>query len=201
MIKNIILDVGKVLVEWDVSVIFDTLGFSEETAKAVADATIYTPDWLESDRSAVSDEELLDCFIARAPEYEKEIRLFWENIGLSIWQYDYSRAWIQNMKKNGYRVYILSNYGRWTYRNTQEALSFLEDVDGAVFSFQVCQVKPEPKIYQSLLHKYQLLPGECVFLDDRRDNIEAAEKQGITGILFTGYEDALEKLKEYGVNF
>lgn len=199
MIKNIILDVGKVLVEWDVPYAFQKLGFSEETAKAVADATVNTPDWLESDRSAVSDEETLARFIARAPEYEQEIRLFWENVGLPIWQYDYARPWIQSLKESGYRVYILSNYGRWTYQNTTEALSFLEDVDGAVFSFEVCQVKPEAEIYQTLLNKYQLEPSECIFLDDRADNIAAAAEQGIAGIQFTGYEEALKELAAYGV--
>lgn len=199
MIKNVILDVGKVLVEWKPEVAFEKLGFSGETARKVADATINTPDWLEADRSAASDEELLQRFISREPECEKEIRRFWEKIGLAIWQYDYAKKWIRTMKKKGYRVYILSNYGRWTYENTTEALSFLEDVDGALFSFQVHQVKPEPEIYQTLLQKYRLNPEESVFLDDRTDNIMAAKEQGISGIVFTGYEDACEKLKSYGV--
>lgn len=199
MIKNVILDVGKVLVEWKPEVAFEKLGFSGETARKVADATINTPDWLEADRSAASDEELLRRFISREPECETEIRRFWEKIGLAIWQYDYAKKWIRTMKKKGYRVYILSNYGRWTYENTTEALSFLEDVDGALFSFQVHQVKPEPEIYQTLLQKYRLNPEESVFLDDRTDNIMAAKEQGISGIVFTGYEDACEKLKSYGV--
>ena len=54
------------------------------------------------------------------------------------------------MKNKGYRVYILSNYSHYTYENTKEALSFLEDVDGALFSFEVHQIKPEAEIYRSL---------------------------------------------------
>ena len=201
MIKNIILDVGKVLVEWDPQYAFQKLGFDEKTSELVAKATVSSPDWNELDRSEKSDEELLAKFIANAPAYEKEIRRVWENIGLSIWQYDYARPWIVNMKRCGYRVYILSNYSRWTYENTREALSFLEDVDGALFSFQVRQVKPEPEIYQSLLKKYDLKAEECIFLDDRQDNIDAAKAQGIAGIRFTGYEDAVEKLRVCSVDF
>lgn len=200
MIKNIILDVGKVLVEWDPQYAFQKLGFDVKTSELVAKATVSSPDWNELDRSEKSDEELLAKFIANAPAYEKEIRMVWESVGLSIWQYDYARPWIVNMKRCGYRVYILSNYSRWTYENTREALSFLEDVDGALFSFQVRQVKPEPEIYQSLLKKYDLKAEECIFLDDRQDNIDAAEAQGIAGICFTGYEDALEQLCTYGVD-
>lgn len=199
MIKNIILDVGKVLVEWDPQYAFEKLGFDEKTSEQVAKATVASPDWNELDRSEKSDEELLAKFIANAPEYEKEIRAVWENIGLSIWQYDYARPWILNMKRCGYHVYILSNYSRWGYENTREALSFLADTDGALFSFQVRQVKPEPEIYQSLFQKYNLKAEECIFLDDRQDNIDGAKAQGMEGICFTGYEDALEKLHAYGV--
>lgn len=199
MIKNVIFDVGKVLVEWEPLVAMKKLGFDDETAKAVAAATTDSPEWDESDRSVGTDEEILAMLIGNAPEYEKEIRTFWENISLPIYQYDYARAWIRELKGKGYGVYILSNYGRWTYQNTTEALSFLEYVDGAVFSYQVHQMKPEPEIYQTLLTKYGLKAEECVFLDDRQVNIDGAKAQGMEGIVFTSYEEAVERLKEYGV--
>lgn len=199
MIKNVIFDVGKVLVEWEPLVAMKKLGFDDVTAKAVAAATTDSPEWDESDRSVGTDEEILAMLIGNAPEYEKEIRTFWENISLPIYQYDYARAWIRELKSKGYGVYILSNYGRWTYQNTTEALSFLEDVDGAVFSYLVHQMKPEPEIYQTLLAKYGLKAEECVFLDDRQVNIDGAKAQGMEGIVFTSYEDAVERLKEYGV--
>lgn len=197
MIKNIIFDVGKVLVEWEPDVAMHKLGFDEDTVKAVSEATIETNDWNESDRSVLSDEEQLQVFIEKAPAYEKEIRLFWDNVGTAIWQYDYVKGWMQELKDRGYHLYILSNYARRTYAQTREkALSFLEDVDGQMFSFEVHQIKPEPEIYQTLLEKFDLKPEECVFLDDREDNIREAETAGIHGILFTGYEAAKEKLEE-----
>lgn len=199
MIKNIIFDVGKVFVEWEPLEAMKKLGMDEATAQAVAAATTDSMDWNEGDRGVASDDEMLAKFISNAPEYEREIRLFWENVGLAIYQYDYVRDWIRGLKQQGYGVYILSNYGSWTYSHTTEQLSFLEDVDGAVFSFQVKQIKPEPAIYRSLLTKYNLDPQECVFIDDRAENIEAAKAQKIEGIVFKGYEEAVEALKEYGI--
>lgn len=199
MIHNVIFDVGNVLVEWDCNFAFRELAFDEETCRAVAEATVQSSEWNEYDRSALSDDEQLAVFIRRAPLYEKQIRLFWEHIGLTIKQYDYTREWIRGLKRSGYHVYILSNYAAWTYEQTREELSFLEDVDGAVFSFQVKKVKPEPEIYQILLEKYNLNPAECIFIDDRRDNIEAAEAQGICGIPFVSYEQAARMLADYGV--
>ena len=195
MIKNVIFDVGKVLVEWDTHMAFKKMGFDDETEKAVADATVNSPDWEEFDRSVLSNDRQLDFFISKAPKYEREIRLFWENIGLPIYQYDYSMDWIKGLKESGYHVYILSNYSRWTYDNTQEALSFLNYVDGQVFSFEVHQIKPEPEIYQSLLKKYNLNAEECVFIDDRLVNVNAAKEQGIHTIQFTDYETAKSELQ------
>lgn len=200
MVQNIIFDVGNVLVEWDCNFAFRKLEFDENTCNAVAEATVRSSDWNEYDRSALSDEELLAGFIRKAPLYEKQIRLFWDHVGLTIRQYDYTREWIRGLKRSGYQIYILSNYASRTYEQTREELSFLEDVDGAVFSFQVKKVKPEPEIYQILLEKYHLNPTECVFIDDRRDNIEAAEAQGICGIPFVSYDQAVRKLAEYGVS-
>ena len=200
MIKNIIFDVGMVLVNWDPHAAFQELGFDEKTEEAVGNATVYSDAWNESDRSVLDAEEQLAVFVQNAPEYEKEIRLFWENVARAIYQYDYSRAWIRELKQKGYHVYILSNYGKWTYEHTAEALSFLSDVDGQVFSFEVHQIKPEPEIYQLLLKRYGLKAEESVFLDDTLKNVEAAEEQGIHGIHFLTKEQAEKELRKLGVD-
>lgn len=199
MIKNIILDVGNVLVAWEPRIAMKKLGFDEKTIDIVAKATAESEEWNEMDRGVKSDEELLAGLVAKSPDYEHEIKMFWEHVGDAIWQFDYTKAWIGRMKEQGYHVYILSNYGHWTYGKTQEALSFLGDVDGALFSYEVKQIKPEPEIYQSLLKRYELKAEECVFLDDRQENIDGAKAQGIEGICFLEYEDAKEKLRVLGV--
>lgn len=200
MIKNIIFDVGKVLVEWDPAAAFEALGFDPGTAEAVAEATVRSADWNEFDRSVLTDEEQLAFFIGKAPRYEREIRLFWENIGMAIRQFPYAKSWIAGLKQSGYRIYILSNYARWTYEHTREALSFTEEADGALFSFQVRQIKPEPEIYRTLLERYRLAAEECIFIDDRRENLDTAEALGIRGIQFKTYEEAVLALREAGVN-
>lgn len=116
MIKNIILDVGKVLVAWEPEDAMKQLGFDDKTVKAVADATVNTPVWPETDRGVWSDEQILQAFYEKAPEYKKEIDLFWNHLELAIKQFSYTKEWISNMKKEGLHVYILSNYGdTWTY--------------------------------------------------------------------------------------
>ncbi len=75
----------------------------------------------------------------------------------------------------------------------------MEIVDGAVFSFEVQATKPEPEIYEALLEKYGLDPTECVFIDDNRANIVAANQLGMATIHFHTKSQAQEELKSLGV--
>ena len=75
----------------------------------------------------------------------------------------------------------------------------MEIVDGAVFSFEVQATKPEPEIYKALLEKYGLDPTECVFIDDNRKNIIAANQLGMATIHFHTKAQAEEELQSLGV--
>lgn len=79
---------------------------------------------------------------------------------------------------------------------TKEKLKFLEDVDGAIFSFEYQCIKPEKEIYDTLCEVYSLEPQQSVFLDDRLDNIEQATKMGFYGIQFQDYEKDSRKLEQ-----
>lgn len=199
MIKNIVFDVGKVLVDFDWQGFMDTLDFSPEVYEKVANATVLSELWNEFDRSRMSDEEILEGFLDKVPDCEMEIMRFWNNMGNCIKQYDYATPWIQSLQKKGYRVYLLSNYSRRMYFQSIEELSFVEEVDGAIFSYEVQAIKPEPEIYEALLKKYDLNPTECVFLDDNRNNIIAANQLGMATIHFHTKSQAEEELKSLGV--
>lgn len=90
---------------------------------------------------------------------------------------------IEELKAAGYRLYVLSNMSK-------EFIEFLRRVpvyrhfDGEVVSCEEGVCKPEREIYQILLSRYGLNPSESLFIDDRRENIEAAEREGIVGFHF-----------------
>lgn len=197
MVKNIIFDVGMVLVNFDWAGVLKELGFSGEEFEAVADATVRTPQWDEFDRSAISDEELLESFLEKAPNYQEQIHEFWNHMDRMITQYPYAKEWIGELKEAGYRIYILSNYARRTYELTKDTgLNFLPLVDGALFSFQVGRVKPEPEIYELLMEQYGLKPQECVFIDDNPRNLVYPQKLGWRTIQFTEISTVRQRLKE-----
>ena len=199
MIKNIIFDIGNVLASFRWKDLFSELGFTGEKFERIAAATVLHPTlWNEFDRSLMSDEEIITGCIRRAPEYEKEIRLLFDTTERLVEEFAYSYDWVKGLKEQGYQVYLLSNYGKTSFEAARDKgrLSFLTLVDGGVISYEVQMVKPEPGIYQSLLAKYNLKAEECVFLDDREDNIEMAKKLGFHGILVKGHAEAKKELEK-----
>lgn len=199
MIRNVIFDIGNVLASFRWKDLFIELGFTGEAFERIAEATVLHPTmWNEFDRSLMSDEEIIARCIERAPEYEKEIRLLFHTTAGLVEEYPYSYEWIRGLKEQGYKVYLLSNYGKTSYEAARDnhRLSFLPLVDGAVISYEVQMVKPEPGIYEALLAKYSLKAEECVFLDDRAENIEAAAALGFRGIVVETYEQAKEALEK-----
>lgn len=197
MIKNIIFDIGNVLAHFRGTNLLQDLGLSGEALETVADATIRSGAmWNEFDRSVIPDEEVIAGCVAKAPQYEKEIHMLFDNIRYIAKEYPYAQEWIKCLKAEGYRVYLLSNYGRTAFEATSKELGFISLADGMVISYEVKYVKPEPEIYQALFDKYNLKPDECVFLDDREENIRAAEHFGMRGIVVQSKEQADEELRK-----
>lgn len=92
-----------------------------------------------------------------------------------------------------YKLYILSNITPWFIETFLKKYNLEQCFEGIVESCNVWYRKPNDKIYQYLLSEYKLNPNETVFFDDKQENIEAAEKNGITGVLFDDFEIDIEE--------
>ena len=197
--ENIIFDLGKVLLKFEWEKYLDSFGFPKEKRDKIAKAVFESETWNERDRSSEDEQYYVDKMIKDAPEYADDIREVMRRSGETIERMDYAETWVRYLKDKGYHVYILSNYATYTLEKTEEELTFLKYVDGAVFSCQVKQIKPEPDIYQTLIKRYNLDPQKSVFLDDRKENCEAARKQGIHAIQFESFKQAAAELEKLGV--
>lgn len=198
-ITNIIFDIGNVLMEFCWERHYENFGFTPEVFKKVAKATVLSPTWDEFDKGELMPDELLHAFIRNDPSVEKEIRMVYKNINDTVELYPYAYSWIRELKSKGYRVYILSNFSEKLHSECGDKLDFLRETDGYILSYQEKLIKPDDRIYQTLIEKYQLVPEESVFIDDKQVNIEAARKNGLHGIVFTSYEKTVDLLKGMGV--
>ena len=193
MIRNIIFDIGHVLVgfEWES---FVRELFDEETARAVTRAIFESGYWAELDRGVLSEEEVLEGFFSAEPNYHDEILEAYEKVGACVKRRSWVIPWIKSLKQQGYRIFFLSNYSEQLMRKNPEALDFLEHMDGGVFSCDVKLLKPDARIYETLLEKYGLKAEECLFLDDREDNVLAAQRLGMHAIRFQSEDQAKQDI-------
>lgn len=199
MIRNIIFDIGQVLADFQWREYIKDLGYNAKTSERIAKATVLSPYWNEVDRGVISITEIIENCVHLDQEIEAEIRHFFQNCAESVKEYDYSEELVHTLKKNGYNIYLLSNYGGDYFSYVKDIFRFLPLVDGGVISYQVKHIKPEPEIYKALIDKYMINPEESVFLDDLEKNLEGAKKFGFHTILFQTLDKAKSELRELDV--
>lgn len=199
MITTIVLDIGQVLADFRWKDYLNECGYDEETQQRISKASVLTNVWREQDRSAISDEELIKLCCEQDPSVTAEIKQLFTDITKLVRPYDYSADFVKQLKDNNYKVYLLSNYGKTSFEYAKEHFEFIKLVDGGVISYEVKYIKPEPEIYKALIEKYNINPEDAVFLDDVKENLEAAKAFGFHTILVREFKNALEELKILGV--
>ena len=196
-IDTVVFDIGGVLVELGRFRFLEKKGFTGEKANRVMYASMRSPDWVQMDLNNLPVEEILERFIRNDPEMEAEIRHMFADLNGIVERRESSLPWLRRVKESGRRILYLSNYSHKIMRECLDALYFLPEMDGGLFSCDVHMVKPDPAFYQLLIDKYQLDPARCVFIDDLETNLEGARAAGMHTILFENpaqAEAALDRL-------
>lgn len=192
MIKNMIFDVGNVLVKFRPKEVMEELGFAPGRVQELLKATVQGALWKELDRGVIPEEEVIAQMRSRVAEDARADfdRFMTEGKELLVLTYSYAADWLRECKEQGYHVYLLSNYPVSYFELHSSVFSFLPYIDGKIVSGYVKMLKPDPGIYHCLLDTYHLRAEECLFFDDLPGNVEAAKSMGMHGICFTGYEEA-----------
>lgn len=196
MIKTVIFDIGNVLAEFCWEQDYHNKGYEGELFERIANATTRNVLWNEYDRGVWTDDEIVSAFVETDPEIEKEIRESQKCLTGMIKREDYAIPWIRELKKNKYQVLYLSNFSQKAFDDCRAALDFMEYTDGGIMSYRVREIKPDNAIYQILIKQFELKPEECVFLDDRQENLDGAKANGIHTIRFYNYEQAYNELND-----
>lgn len=195
MIQNIIFDIGNVLTDYRWKEFMEDKGYSQDMIKRIAKASTMNPYWNEYDRGKMSDKAILQAFVDQDPEIEKELRDTFDNIHDMVRKREYAIPWLQELKKEGKRVYYLSNFSRKAHVECKDALDFIPFMDGGILSYQEGVIKPDPAIYLLLMERYQLKANECLFLDDMPRNVEAAKAVGMNAIVFVDKDQAQRDMR------
>ena len=174
--KNIIFDVGDVLLDYRWQQMLMDYGLDESEAYRVGRELFDDPDglWHEYDLGVKSQEEIIQEFEQKHPKDAEVIRWFISHgeymhvARPAIWKL------VHQLKEVGYHLYILSNYPEILFKKHTQYADFMDDMEGMVVSYMLHVGKPERIVYQTLCDRYGLNKEECLFFDDRAENVQGA---------------------------
>ena len=199
--KNLVFDMGNVLIEWNSEKILQAITDDRKLQNLLRKEVFETGLWVQTDEGVKTREEMIEIVSDRiGEEYRNEITQ------LSRYWYKYVDVYtkVQNriieLSKNGYNIYILSNTAYTFYDLVKEGyLPVTSIAKGIVLSCEERVLKPNEKIYNILLERYNLDPHNTMFFDDLPENIWGAARCGINGFVVENESELLtylDKLRE-----
>lgn len=186
MIKNIIFDMGNVLLSFNPEIPLNTFLQTEEDKDIIRRELFCGPEWEQGDYGYLTNSERYEPVSKRVPErLHKQLKQCVEEWDICMKPILNAKEFCEYAKNNGYHIYVLSNADNNFYRYFPR-FAEIDYFDGVMVSSDVHMIKPEIRIYKHFLAVYSLIPEECLFIDDREENIAGAKEAGMNGFVFKG---------------
>ena len=201
MIRNIVFDMGQVLIRWRPEEMLERFDLSQEEKTMLLQELFWSPEWIAQDRGIITEADMIARVSARLPEtlhatVEEVIKAWY------VWHLTPMPGMaelVRKLKEKGYGIYLLSNAST-ALRGYFPRIPGSECFDGLMVSAEEKLLKPQHEIYERLYERFGLVPEQCVFIDDSPANIEGAMLTGMQGIVFRGdTERLLRELLALGI--
>ena len=173
--KNILFDMGNVLISYDPELVIRHYTSVEEEIYILKNVVFLSGEWVMLDAGLITEEEAEKRWMERLPS--EKLR--------EIAHLSFRDCHLYNMKQipgaAGKAIYLLSNASLRLSRIYKEIIPAVECFSGIFYSAEHRCLKPQDIIYTRFLETFQLEPSSCFFIDDLPENIEAAKAAGIDG--------------------
>lgn len=199
MIKNVLFDIGNVLVD------FYPLEYVHQTVKDKSAAdTLYKvifcgEEWQRLDEGTMTEDEAFEAFRKACPNYSEFIDIIKSDWYSMLKPIDGTVEILREIKRKGYGTYIISNYHLKTFDMIYNKYDFFKLFDGMVISSRVKLLKPDNRIFYRLIEDYNIVPGETAYIDDLQTNLDAAQKLGFVPVLFKSPEKLRKQLEQLNI--
>ena len=191
MFKNIVFDLGNVLVRFDAKGHVEKYVQDEKVVELIFNEVFRSKEWIQYDRGILTLDEVTALVQARVPdEYHDIIKSVVGNWRTELVPHTHMEGFVEELKSEGYKIYLLSNVSKLFY-SFRNKIPVLANFDGEFISGDYGLIKPEKEIYLEFYKKFDLMPEECFFIDDLGINIESAERTGMKGFVYHGDLDKL----------
>lgn len=198
-IKNIVFDVGNVLVQWN-PLLITARSFPERTDHVeLAQRIFKSAVWTNLNLGKISESEAIEQYLNIFKFNKKQLQVLMQTVKETQLPITGSIELLKNLHAAKFSLYALTDNVKEIVSYLQQKYDFWPLLKGIVVSAEVGFLKPSPSIYQYLLNTYQLKPAETVFIDDHLPNIEGARKMGMYGIHFIDTALCLQELEKIGV--
>ena len=188
MIKNIIFDYGGVLLDWNPHYLYDPY-FGDKNKAEWFLTNICTYEWNAQHDNGKPIVEGTAELIAQHPEWEKEIRMYYDDfMGMMGGQIPGMEELVKDLKSKGYRIFGLSNWSVETFALVRPIYPVLDLMEDMVISGEERIMKPNHRIFELALNRLGIEAAETVFIDDNANNVKGACELGIQGVLFQSKE-------------
>lgn len=195
MIDTIIFDFGGVLVDWNPRYVYRDYFADDEKMEWFLE-NICTDPWnLEQDRGR-SLKEATEFLVREFPEWETEIRMYYGQWNTMLRDAIHETVEILFELKKKYKIYGLTNWSAETFPIALDRFEFFQVFDGILVSGKEKLIKPDEKIFERMMEKFDLKPENCLFIDDNLKNVEASRAFGIQTIHFKNPDELREELKK-----
>lgn len=196
--STVVFDLGGVLIDWDPTLAFtgvldpaDVPAFLEEVGFA---------EWNHLQDSGRSFADGVAELSARFPHRAQAIAAYGENWQATLTgELHETVEVVDELERDGVRLLALTNWSHETFPWARATFPVLSRFEGVVVSGDEGVAKPDPRIFAILLDRYGVEPGDAVFVDDRRDNVEAARALGLHGLVFTDAATLRTDLERLGL--
>jgi len=196
-VKKILFDLGNVFFDWNPERVLKPI-FNDDERMNFFINNISFPLLDTRCDAGITIEVAVNDAIKKFPDFENEIKLYYPNHGNMVGGFFQKTVDIfYKVKELNYPCYILSNWSAETYEGMEEKYPFLKDFEGKIISGRDFLIKPDPAIYELAISRFDLVPQETLFIDDRLDNIEAAQKLNFQTIHLTDPSLIQELIEPY----
>jgi glucose-1-phosphatase len=189
MIKNIVFDLGNVLISFKPADYLDNMDFTAEYKNILIREVFKGREWQLIDNGNMSVGEAIQKISERSLLNPQEIAAVFDLRTKILHPIDRNIEMLPELKKRGFMLYFLSNFPDDIFDEVFDRYPFFKLFDGGIISARVNASKPERRIFEILIEKYSLKAEECVFVDDDESNVRTAGSMGMSGILVLDSED------------
>ena len=197
MVKNIIFDLGNVVLKYDNLAYLKSKIEDSDKIDKLREIVFRGPEWIMLDEGTITEETAIEQICRNNPELENDIRNVFDNWYSLLEPIESTVEIISELKEKGYNLFFLSNFHDKAFQVVAKEYTFFRLFDGGVVSYREKIIKPNLEIYRKLLDGYNLKPEECIFIDDVNENIIAGEQVGIKGIHLREASKLREELERY----